>query len=408
MGCVFMPQEEPMFRSNRYLIFLFAVVAFTSLPSAAEAQDKKAKKPRFDVEKFLKRLDTNGNGKVEPGEIKDDRTRGFLKNAGVDPSKPISIKGFAKQVKKKRDQRDNPRSAQQSQGFAVDDDERDEETGSTLGFSVSDEEREPVLKARSRQFSDGAKKLLDWALKNYDKNKDGKIDKNEIKAGRWADPPVSDSDTNKDGSLSRMELLVRYQKREDAKAKKDEGREQRRSSRSRDRGSRERGRNSWKSSPKSKSSSEDKSGNRDVRKGYEDYVGGLFKSYDKNKDGYLDEKEVDGMRRKPGKKADANGDKKISKDELVDSYLEKAGQGKSRNKSRSRDSGKRSSGSRGSSSSSAVGKVRSPLTGKDKNKNGQIEMAEYATTWTVEMVEEFYKIDKNKDGVITKAEWDKK
>lgn len=397
-----------MFRSNKLLIFLAVVTALASLSSATDAQDRKSKKPKFDVEKFLTRLDTNKNGKVEPSEIKDDRTRGFLEKSGVDPSKPISIKSYAKQIDKKREQRKNPRSSQQSLGFAVDDEERENESGASLGFVVSDEEREPVMKARTRQFSDGAKKMLDWCMKNYDKNKDGKIDKNEIKAGRWADPPASVSDTNKDGSLSRMELLVRYQNREDSKAKRDSGRESRRSSRTRDRSSRERSKSSSRTSTttaSTKSTSENKAGNRDVRKGYESYVKGLFKSYDKNKDGFLDEKEVDGMRRKPDKKADANGDKKISKDELIDSYLEKAGQGRGK-KSRSGGISKRSSGS--STSSSADGKTRSPLTGKDKNKNGQIEMAEYVSDWTVENVDEFDKIDKNKDGVITKAEWDSK
>lgn len=396
-----------MFRSNNFLILLVAATAFASLPCVVDAQETKTKRPKFDVEKFLIRLDTNKNGKVEPSEIKDDRTRGFLEKAGVDPSKPISIKGFTTQIKKKRDQRNNPRSSQQSLGFAVDDEERNDEPGASLGFAVSDEEREPIVKARARQFDEKSKQMLDWVLKNYDKNKDGKIDKNEIKSGRWADPPAHVSDTNKDGSLSRMELLVRYQNREDSKAKKDKGRESRRSSRSRDRSSSDRGRSSSKTS--TKSTSDNKAGNRDVRKGYESYVEGLFKSYDKNKDGFLDEKEIDGMRRKPDKKADANGDKKISKDELINSYLEKAGQGRGKkSQSRSRDSGGRSSGSKSSTSSSDDGKTRAPLTAKDKNKNGKIEMAEYVSDWTVEMVDEFDKIDKNKDGVITRAEWDSK
>lgn len=64
---------------------------------------------------------------------------------------------------------------------------------------------------------------------------------------------------------------------------------------------------------------------RDKRKGYEAYVNGLFKAYDQDKDGSLDLKEVEHMRRKPAKEVDANSDGKITKTELVDHYLIKAG-----------------------------------------------------------------------------------
>ena len=405
-----------MFCFIRPLIFLFVAIAIVSAPSAVDAQEKKAKKAGFDVEKFLKRLDVNQNGKVEPSEIKDDRTRGFLKNAGVDTSKPISIKKFARKINKKRDLRNSPGASQQTLGFSVSDDERDEESGDSPGFAVSEDEREPIAKARQRQFSDGAKKMLDWVLKNYDKNKDGKIDAKEIREARWTDPPVSESDTNKDGSLSRMELLIRYQKREDKKSKsksrsKDRDREDRQSrwgDRKRDRERYSSKRSESKS--KSKATSANKAGNRDVRKGYETYVSGLFKTYDKNKDGSLDQEEVEGMRRKPDKKADANGDEKITKEELINSYLEKAGQGKSKS-SNSRDSKSRLlRGSSPASSSNGFGngKGRPQLTSKDANKNGKIEMAEFAKVWTVEKFEEFRKIDTNDDRVITKSEWDNK
>jgi len=407
-----------MYRSGNSLICFLAAVSVFAIScdfNAAQGQEKKSKRSGFDVEKFLKRLDTNGNGKVEPSEIKDERTKGFLKKAGVDPSKPVSIKGFSKRVAKERKQRANPAAAQQTSGFAVADDERDIDTGDSPGFAVSDEEREPVVKARARQFSDGAKKMLDWVLKNYDKNKDGKIDKNEIKSGRWSDPPAKESDTNKDGSLSRMELLVRYQKREDAKAKRDKAREKSKSSRSRERSKESsrsrrdrRSSNSRSNSSAVSKATSAKAGSRDVRKGYESYVDGLFKTYDKNSDGFLDKKEIEGMRRKPDGKADANGDKKISKSELIDSYLEKAGQSTGR-KGRSADSKRTSeSKNRGGVSTAADDKQRPQLTAKDKNKNGQIEMAEYAETWTVETVAEFYKVDKNKDGVITQAELNSK
>jgi Ca2+-binding EF-hand superfamily protein len=135
----------------------------------------------------------------------------------------------------------------------------------------------------------------------------------------------------------------------------------------------------------------------------------LFKRYDKDKDGFLDAKEIEDMRRKPDMAADANKDKKISKDELVESYLQKAGQGgKSKDRGSRRGMSKKSSqssSSQGMSGASSNPKVRPPLTDKDVNRNGQIEMSEFAKEWTVDTVKDFYAKDKNKDGVITAKEW---
>ncbi|WP_162273948.1 hypothetical protein [Mariniblastus fucicola] len=404
--------------SSSSMICLTVALAIVALPDFSFAQEKKRERRSFDVEKFLTRLDTNKNGKVDPDEIKDERTRGFLKRAGVDPNKPVSIKNFSKQVDKRRNERANPRPGQQSMGFAVGGDEREQESGDSLRFVVTDEEREPIETARTRKFSEGAKKMLDWVLKSYDKDKDGKIGPKEIKAGRWSDPPAHVSDTNKDGSLSRMELLVRYEAREEAKTKRSSERSSRRTTsstrdrgRGRDRGRERETRSRRDTAPKTTSKGTAKTtssttGSRDVRKGYESYVDGLFKTYDKDKNGKLDKKEIEGMRRKPDMKADTDGDKVISKTELIDSYLEKAGQGRSKQESSKRSGSSRSSGR---TSSSALGSgspnARPPLTDKDANQNGQIEMAEFAETWTLKEVEAFYAKDKNKDGVITASEW---
>jgi len=378
-----------MNKSINISLFLIAVIAVSSVTTASHAQEKK--KPAFNVQKFLKRLDVNQNGKVEPSEIPDDRTRGFLEKSGVDPSKPISIKNFAKQIKKQRSDRKKPSSSQKTLGFAVDSSDRENAEGTTSGFAVSEEERKPAERARTRKFSEGAKKMLSWAMKNYDTNNDGKIDKNEIKAGRWSDPPAEESDTNKDGSLSRTELLERYEKRENRREKKSKNRSKR-------------GGFAKSKAPSKKSKSRSNVASSDVRKGYENYVDGLFKSYDKNKDGVLDSEEIDGMRRKPAADADQNKDKKISKSELIESYLKKTGAaGKTKGNSNSKHSNRQRSGK--SSSFAGSPSVRAPLTSKDTNRNGQIEMSEFAKTWTIETVEKFYKKDVNKDGVITSKEW---
>jgi len=306
------------------LIATFSILLlFTG--ESLHGQDKKSQdRVSFDFKKFLKRLDADDNGTLESSEITDDRTRAFLRKAGADLSKPLHIKTFVKAQKEGRSDRKKSKGSSASQktsGFAVADDERDEPSGDSRRFAVLETERGLVEQGQNREYSDGSRKMLAWVLKNYDKNDDGKIDAQEIKAARWADPPASESDTNGDGSLSKSELLNRYQNREDKKNGKSK-------SSGGDRKDDREPSKSDKSSPSNKSSRSDSSstGNRDVRKGYESYVAGIFKSYDKNSDGELDPEELKKMRRKPEKSVDANGDMMISQSELLESYLAKANQ----------------------------------------------------------------------------------
>lgn len=408
-------------------IIIFALAVFVAVPVFGQDKKKGSNDSSFDVKKFLKRLDKNDNGMVEPSEVDRDRTRSFLKNAGADVSKPISIKSFTKKLKEekksKRDAKEGV-TAQRSLGFAVADGERDESAGDSPGFAVLDEEKQTSEQARTREFSQGTKNMLDWVLRKYDRDGDGRIDEQEITLGRWADPPASESDTNNDGSLSRMELLIRYQNREDQQKEKSgagSGRDDRdRSSRDRygrDRYDRDRDRERLRSSSssvkvsssiKTGSSSSSSTGVRDVRKGYESYVDGIFKTNDRNSDGFLDDSELTKMRRRPDESADTNEDSKISKSELLESYLAKAEQSERSSSSKTSSKTSKKSSSRKSSTTSKSTTATSQLTPKDKNENGQIEMAEFETKWTLEKIEEFNAKDKNRDGVITKAEWETK
>ncbi|HRF01390.1 MAG TPA: hypothetical protein PLI18_12780, partial [Pirellulaceae bacterium] len=63
---------------------------------------------------------------------------------------------------------------------------------------------------------------VDFTLRRYDSNQDGILDTNEIQQGRWSNPSWEESDTNKDGKLTREELAVRYRDREERGG--DEGR----------------------------------------------------------------------------------------------------------------------------------------------------------------------------------------
>ena len=418
---------------RRPTIAVFALVALVltaTMPLYGQDRDSRGRDDRdsrgrddkdsrgrddFDVEKFLKKLDDNGDGMIEASEVNRDRTRRYLKGAGEDLSKPFKIKSFMKKVNKKK--KSSESVAQKSLGFSVVEQEREVAAGASPGFAIVEAERNSLEQARTREFDAAAKKMTEWVLGKYDRNDDEIIDSEEIKSGRWEDPPAKESDTNNDGALSKLELLIRYQDREDRKAAgkgggdRDRGRDD-----DRDRGKDDRGRGGdrWDrersrfDSPSEKgdssSTTSSNTGTRDVRKGYESYVDGIFKSYDKNTDGFLDKEELSKMRRKPSTSADADGDSKISKSELVEAYLVKAGKSKGSTKG---SSSAGSSKSKSKSTSGAAGS-RSQLTDKDENGNGQIEMAEYETDWTVEKIDEFNVIDTNRDGVITKAEWDAK
>lgn len=389
------------------ILFLFSL---SVLEGEAAAQSKSS---GFNVKNFLQRLDKNQNGKLEPGEIPDDRTRSFLKNAGVDTDKSVDINSFSKDVSKKKSERREARRKARSKtnmpGFAVDHDNE-----STMGFAVANSERETIARTASSSFSESSRKMADWVLGKYDKNKDGKLSPDEIKGARWQDPPAKDSDTNKDGTLSKVELLRRYQKREEGTSKKDSNRSSRsssRESRSRDRFSRSPDRSSRKSSKKTviKTSTTTDKKNKNLRRGYEAYVEGIFKKFDENSDGKLDKAEIDKMRRKPDKGADTNKDGNVSSEELLNSYLTKAGQDPVRGSSGSGKSSAKSKSSSGSATmtTSSGAKPREPLTDMDKNKNGQIEMAEFLKDYTQSSFDKFNKKDLDGDGIITRREWER-
>jgi hypothetical protein len=388
-----LPESNPEkdMRRFHFALITFALLFVASPAEQLQAQD--SKRPGFDVSRFLTRLDRNQNGQVEPDEIPDDRPRGFLEKAGVDVSKSINIKSFSTKIKKKKQERANSNDSNRSlsPGFSVDREEQ-----SARRFEVTDAERNPIPKGTS--FSDDAKKMADWAMKNYDRNRDGKIDSNEIKSAKWGDPSPKESDTNKDGSLSRNELLVRYQKREKKTSKRRSRRESRTDSKDLKK------RSSWSRSTKIEKTDSTDRKSRDVRKSYERYVDGIFKSQDKDKDGYLNREEIKAMRNKPSKDADTDKDKRISREELLDSYLAKAGQRRNGSGNSKNDE----QASTQSTKSAAGNQPRPQLTSKDKNRNGQIEMAEYSSKWTASMVAEFYSKDKNRDGVITPQEWNGK
>lgn len=268
----------------------------------------------FDPSSFLTRLDTNGNGVLDPDEQQGPAQFLIGRLQQADPSiksgQPISIKKVTESFNKMRGQREN--GGDQRGGSSTDESLEaellvpgfgiDEEPPPLMGFGAAAEMMNVVV-------TDADRREAQSTIGRYDGNKNGFLDKSEI-TSRFAGNPM-DFDRNRDGRLSTSELAVRYARRREGR---EEAAEERRRSASRSDRSRKR------------------------------------------------EKEVDVY----------DGEKSFR------------------------------------SITEATRKLPEGLPGffteKDKNEDGQVSMAEFATEWNDSVVSDFMKSDLNSDGIITPSE----
>ena len=364
-----------------------SIMAVFTFCASAEAQ-------KFDFGEYLKKKDTNRNGRIDPDEMSDS-TRGFLRKMGFDHSKSVSIsKILAKASNDKKEAK--ARSSQTSRerkvpGFGVEK-ESSSGSGSRFGSSTSTSSSKS---SKSSKYSDSVKRQVDDSLRKYDRNKDGSLDRSEIKAARWGSPPPEQSDSNRDGRLSKSELANRYASREQyysssrdrgsrsssdrdremAKRKEYEDRARREKERERDRyrssGSSSTSSSSRPSYSRSSTSSSSKSSpakSSDSQAKYEKYAESLINQYDGDKNGKLSREETKKMRRPPAG-ADTDKDGFITKSELVASLSgankattsakpSSSSGGESKSSRYSRDRGSKSFGSSRPSTSSSFEKTR--------------------------------------------------
>ena len=141
------------------------------------------------------------------------------------------------------------------------------------------------------------------------------------------------------------------------------------------------------------------------------FADGLIQRYDENKNGVLEKEEWSKMRGEWAP-ADTDGDGKISKEELSRRLAEMNG-----SKPSSGGESRPESPSSGSATpvSAKSYRFRSPydrlpdglpswFRDRDKDRDGQVLMAEFADRWTQETYREFAKYDLNGDGIITPQE----
>jgi Ca2+-binding EF-hand superfamily protein len=415
----------------------------------------------FDPSEFYKRMDRNGNGVIEPDEL-SERSRGFLsdtaRRAGLDLNQPIPLdKLIAASAQARADREreggssfggpssggppgggppsgspgsssgssngdwrgsDRDRDRDRDRGDSDRDRNRDSSSSSSAaktatplvpGFGVEDKTPKaagfdvPLTVDTSvpleQKYDTRVIEYVDRMLRDYDKNSDGFIDNVEWKEGRWSTPP-EESDTNKDGRLSKPELCERIAKRFGLTSGP---------------GSSSSSSGSGNSSRGGDSRGGDSRGSSSDSNQFRRYAEGLLRQHDENRNGTLEKDELSRLKSEH-RSADTNNDGVITVDELAVKL-----QAFSSSSSGGDSSDRRSSwGGRGGSSSTTSTANKgyrfvSPLDRlpkglpdwflrNDADSDGQVAMHEYSTSWSDSTAAEFQKYDLNGDGIITAQE----
>lgn len=172
----------------------------------------------FDPSSFLTRMDTNGNGMLDPDEAQGPARfmldRMARSNPKIDITKPIPMSVLTESFQQMRS------GSSSFGGYGGSDEESAilEKNALVPGFASVKVEKIPVpgFGASGEKFTvqpeERDLKEADERMQRYDRNNDGYLDENELKEGRWSDSPMQ-YDKNRDGKLSRQELAVRYARR---------------------------------------------------------------------------------------------------------------------------------------------------------------------------------------------------
>lgn len=186
----------------------------------------------FDPSQFLTRMDTNGNGMLDPEEAQGPARfmldRMARDNPKIDITKPIPMSTLTEAFQRMRGGGGPGGDGRGGDGRS--DDELaliNEKTSLVAGFS-SKMELVPVpgfgamaeTTSNIRVEEQDLKEAED-RIKRYDKNNDQAIDEAELKEGRWGDNPMQ-YDRNKDGKLTKQELATRQARRRLLKVEQDQ------------------------------------------------------------------------------------------------------------------------------------------------------------------------------------------
>ncbi len=360
-------------------------------------------------ESFIRRLDRNGNGTLDRDEMQGP-AQFIVQRMGLDPNRPVPISKLIESASRMRSGGSSTASNEPKEpeplvpGFDV-----DIGLPPVPGFGDNAELLAVNVEDRDIQYAEDR-------MKRYDRNRDGFLSKSEIASGRWSDDPFT-YDRNGDGKLTASEMAVRYARRrvneEDSKKKKNGPKFYTGGSSSSggSSGSASSGRGGSRGGGGSSSGGE---GDRVGR-----FVEFTMQRYDTDKNGYLSKGEIEKMRTKP-EGADKNRDGRLDKKELTAWMSERFSQASSgRGNREGGDSRRAGGGSRGGSQEQEALSYRVKSAGErleskglneevpgwflddDYNGDGQIAMSEYTDQWSEKTLNEYYKFDANKDGMIS-------
>jgi subtilisin-like proprotein convertase family protein len=340
---------------------------------------------------FLRRMDSNRNGRLESSEI-SDRARPYLerfaREAGFRLSGSVSIgqlESAARRYYARRgdsSQRSGPsgtRSFSSSsigeESYGVRDFGPDKNTLVVPGFGPDVDIRYAYTIPDDEEAAE--------RLARYDVNKDGGIDRAEAARGRWSDNPFA-YDFNEDGLLSRIELAQRYARRRIAQERERsrDSRSDNRDDRDRDddqRGGRSRSdddRRQWDSRRYGSS----RGSSRPDRRTYE-LAYSIVARHDRNRNGNLERPEWVAAGENIAQ-ADEDRDGQITRGELAN-WLSQDIQRKYKDFSAD---------------------LPPWFFELDQNGDRQVSMSEFTTQWTAEKLTEFAEYDSNDDGFLTEKE----
>jgi subtilisin-like proprotein convertase family protein len=325
----------------------------------------------FAQSDWVRRLDANGNGYIEPNEL-SDRSRSFLERFageyGIDLNRTYSVRRIEEAASEyfSRRSRDSASAALTPLSSTV------KGFGPEPDAPLIPDFASPIVPYpyNSTDMTDA-----DELLRRYDRNRDGFLAYDEIDPNRWRVPSPQECDLDRDGRLSRVELAQRYARRRITEQQEAMTRNFMASQvpavtmqddrRSREAGSYERG-------PR---------GGSQADRGSRALAYSMIERFDFNKNGFLESREM-GSTGIDIAKVDFNRDGKVERDELGDYLFEQMER----------------------EGNDLTELLPTWFFERDLNADQQIEMSEFTDEWTAEKAEEFSMFDANSDGIITADE----
>ncbi|MEQ8785358.1 MAG: proprotein convertase P-domain-containing protein [Pirellulaceae bacterium] len=362
----------------RCLLLALVFATLWQAPSLLQAQS------RFND--YLRRLDDNGNGRLDPSEM-SDRTRSFLQRvaeaSGLRMNESHSIDRWDRAFREYDERRRNGGS---SGGSSQGGGSRSDASSLVPGFGP--DENTPVVPGFGADADIHIAYLpedLDDAksrLARDDRNRDGAIDEAEARRARWGERDPFINDFNGDRRLTLNELAQRYARRRVEEEREDAERDARRQAEQQQRA---------RSNDNRGDDDNDRDRRDDDRNRRDDGDGpgrgdlylasSVIERHDVNRNRYLDRTEWSRLGAN-APQADYDRDGRISRDELAQWLFNET-------KTAARE---------------LPPELPAWFLDRDLNEDGQVSMAEFADVWSDEKAEEFIRYDRDDDGIIRTAE----